>query len=384
MSTKIAYVTTARSDYGPSFWLIHDLFADSRFEVGLVVGGSHLSKTHGNTVKEIEEDGWPIAARIPFLRGKGDDRSLGIAAGRALAGFAEFFANYRPDIVIVYGDRYELLPIAGAAVITRTPLAHLCGGDITEGAIDDQVRHAVTKLSHLHFPSTKRSAERIRQMGEEPWRIHQVGDPALDHILRSDHASADELTQHLGFVPDRNTLLVTFHPVTLELEQMPIQVRELAEALRAYEGHVVITAPAPDPGGDVVRKALEALVRLRPKTILVENLGSHRYRGLLRLVGAMVGNSSSGLIEACSVPLPVVNIGARQNGRERAANVLDVPPKRNAILSGIAQVLSPSFGASLISLMNPYGDGHTSQRVVTILGNLPSRQELMTKRFSPI
>ena len=232
MSLRVAYITTARSDYGPSYWLIHDLLADPRFETHLIVGGSHLSERHGFTIAEIEKDGFQIAARVPFLEAGDDEASYGRACGTALAAYADLFAKLKPQIVVLYGDRLELLPIASAAVVTRRPIAHLCGGDVTEGAIDDQVRHAVTKMSHLHFPSTECSAARVLQMGEEPWRVHMVGDPALDHFTRGDHASADELAALLGFRPDKRTLLVTFHCATLEASDMPRQAAELAAALR--------------------------------------------------------------------------------------------------------------------------------------------------------
>jgi UDP-hydrolysing UDP-N-acetyl-D-glucosamine 2-epimerase len=360
------------------------LFADDRFDVHLVVGGSHLSSRHGDTVAEIEKDGWPIAARIPFLEEGDDAVSYGQSCGKALAAYTELFAGMEPQIIVAYGDRLELLPIVSAAVVTRTPVAHLCGGDVTEGAIDDQVRHAVTKLAHLHFPSTMRSAQRILQMGEEPWRIHHVGDTAVDHFVRGEHASLEELTRDLGFAPDRRTLLVTFHPVTLELERMPLQVKELSASLSAYHGPVVITAPAPDPGGDMIRHELQALAKARPETVFVGNLGRRRYNGLLRCAGAMVGNSSSGLNEAPCVSLPVVNVGSRQQGRERAANVLDVPPEQNAILKGISTALSVDFRNSLNGLQNPYGDGHAASRIISVLASLPEREHLLRKRFQTI
>ncbi len=371
MTIRLAYITTARSDYGPSYWLIHDLMADARFDVRLIVGGSHLSLGHGITVAEIEHDGWPIAARVPFLEDGDDDPSFGRSCGRALTAHTEIFSRVRPDIAIVYGDRLELLPIVTAAVITRTPVTHLCGGDLTEGLVDEQVRHAVTKMAHLHFPSTQLSAVRILQMGEESWRVHTVGDPALDHFVRGKCASVEELAAVLGFVPDRTTLLVTFHPVTLEEEDVPRQAAELAAALADYDGPLVITAPAPDPGSAPIRAAWERLAATRPQTVFVESLGSYRYRGLMRLVGALVGNSSSGLNEAPCVPLPAVNIGSRQKGRERAANVLDVPPQRATIERGIRTALSAGFRESLREVLNPYGDGHAAPRIVDVLRDCP-------------
>jgi UDP-hydrolysing UDP-N-acetyl-D-glucosamine 2-epimerase len=382
MKKRIAYITTSRSDYGPSYWLIHDLFADQRFEMTLVAGGAHLSRIHGNTISEIESHGWTNVVKVPFLPAQPSNEATGSAAARALAGFSKAFEQIQPDIVILYGDRYELLPIATAAVLLRIPIAHICGGDVTEGAFDEQVRHAVSKLAHLHFPSTELSASRLHQMGEEAWRIHWAGDPCLDHFSRGQHASTDELTELFGFVPEHNTLLVTFHPATLDWESVPEQARELALALKSYNGPIVITAPAPDPGADSIREEFLKLSQERHQTVYIDSLGSYRYRGLLSLVGAVVGNSSSGLIEAASVPVPVVNIGKRQGGRERAQNVIDVEPSCADITSGITQALSPQFRQSLVNLQNPYGDGHSSSRIITELANMPDRNQLLTKRFA--
>jgi UDP-hydrolysing UDP-N-acetyl-D-glucosamine 2-epimerase len=290
-------------------------------------------------------------------------------------------AQQQPDIVVLYGDRLELLPIATAAVLTRTPIAHVCGGDVTEGALDEQVRHAVTKMAHLHFPSTPLSARRVRQMGEDPTRIHCVGDPALDHFVHGEHASPNELTELLGFTPDHRTLLITLHPETASGSTMSLQSAEFCSALQDFEGSLVITAPAPDPGHQTVRTAMERLASQHPRAVFIESLGSRRYRGLLKRVGAMAGNSSSGIIEAASVPLPVVNVGDRQAGRERAPNVIDVPFNASAIRQALQTALSQQFRQSLQRLNNPYGDGNAAQRITAVLKALPPRDELLRKRW---
>ncbi|HZS42490.1 MAG TPA: UDP-N-acetylglucosamine 2-epimerase, partial [Polyangia bacterium] len=231
------------------------------------------------------------------------------------------------------------------------------------------------------FPSSERSARRILQMGEEPWRVHAVGDPALDQFTRGTRAGVEELERDLGFRPDRATLLVTFHPATLDGAGVAAQADELVAALRAHAGTIVVTAPAPDPGAERIRAAVEQLARERGGVAFVESLGSHRYRGLMALAGAMVGNSSSGLNEAPCAELPVVNVGDRQAGRDRAANVLDVAPERQAIAAGIARALDPAFRASLAGLRSPYGDGHTAARVLRVLAELPPRERLLRKHF---
>jgi UDP-hydrolysing UDP-N-acetyl-D-glucosamine 2-epimerase len=382
MSLRVAWVSTCRSDYGASRWVIHDLHHDPRFDLQMIVGGSHLSGGPEATVAEIERDGWPIGARVPFAPTDDSPAGFALAHGLALAGFVDAYTTLRPDVVALYGDRLELLPAAHAALLTRTPIAHLCGGDVTEGALDDQVRHAITKLAHVHFPSSARSAERIRQMGEEPWRVHAVGDPALDHYRRGTRASVDELAAALGFRPDARTLVVTLHPTTAAPEAIPLEARALADALRAYDGTIVITAPAPDPGAAIIRKELLTLVG--PKVVFVESLGSERYRGLLAIAGAMVGNSSSGLNEAPCVPLPVVNVGRRQQGRDRARNVVDAPSEAGALRRAIEQVLAPAFRASLRGLESPYGDGRASQAIVAVLATLPARPLLLDKHFSSL
>ncbi len=384
MKIKVALVTSSRSDYGPSYWLIHDFFDDPRFEALLFVSGTHLSAKHGQSISEIERDGWPIAQRIPFLEERVGDSLSGQAAGHALTSFADAFARHRPSIVVLYGDRFELLPIASAAVINRIPIAHLCGGDVTEGAFDEQIRHALTKLSHLHFPSTERSAKRILQMGESRWRVHHVGDPALDHFVRGEFDGPEELEKRLGFIPDRRTLLVTYHPVTLEKDKTPEQAEALADALSTYSESVVITAPSADPGREAIEREFRALAKVRPNIFYFESLGSRTYRGLLKEVGAVVGNSSSGLIESASAALPAVNIGIRQQGRERACNVIDAEPSRHAIATAIERALSESFRQELKSVDNPYGDGRSAPRVIEILSRLPDQEELLLKKFEEL
>jgi UDP-hydrolysing UDP-N-acetyl-D-glucosamine 2-epimerase len=286
---------------------------------------------------------------------------------------------------VLYGDRLELLPIATAAVIAHVPIAHVSGGDITEGAIDEQVRHALTKMAHLHFPHTPGATRRVLQMGEEPWRVTTVGDPLLDAFVHGPRPTPDALADTLGFVPDARTLVVTFHPPTLELDALPAQLDALCTALNRYDGSVVITAPAPDPGADMIRESLTALARSRPRTVFVESLGGYRFRGLLHCAGAVVGNSSSGLIEAPAAQLGAVNLGARQHGRERAANVIDAPLEPDAITAAIHTALSPAFRASLAHVTSPYGRGDAAPTIARTIARALSthtRDALLRKRFT--
>ncbi len=378
---KAAYVTTARSDYGPSFQVIKRLFSDKRFDTTLLVGGAHWSRRSGETFREIEEHQWPSIVKLPFpLEGTGA-RLTARGMSRALYVFSEYFFGARPDVVVLYGDRIELLPIASAAVLNCIPIAHIGGGEITQGAFDEQVRHAITKLSHVHFVATKLSATRLYQMGEETWRVHTVGDPAIDNVLKGSFSGVAELKKLLGFRPSQSTILVTFHPVTLELAEVEHQAGELVKALHDYQGEIVVTSPAPDPGAAVVRRSIRKLLSHGRKVVLVDNLGSRRYRGLLRQVGAIVGNSSSGLIEASAIPVATVNIGSRQAGRERGANVIDVKPEHRAIAKGINRALSYEFRNSIQKVGSLYGTGEASKRIISILAKLPDRKRLLTKHF---
>lgn len=363
--------------------LLRELMADERILLSLVVGGAHLAAAHGKTVSEIEVDGLPIAHRLDWL-GEDPLTGFGHASGRALQLFYGLLKKTGPAAVVLYGDRHELLPLATACVLERVPMVHLCGGDVTEGALDEQVRHAVSKLAHLHFVTSERSGERLRQMGEEPWRVQVVGDPLLDAFVRGPLATLDELAACLGFLPDRRTLLVTMHPTTLEPEQQECELEALATVLERHSGGLILTAPAPDPGFAPISERWQRLVAHHPCAKYVESLGGRRYRAALFAVGAMVGNSSSGLTEAPCAGLPVINIGTRQAGRDRADNVLDVPSGDEfALHAALQRVLDPGYGAALRAgpCASPYGDGHSNLRIIEALAQLPARARLLVKRF---
>jgi UDP-hydrolysing UDP-N-acetyl-D-glucosamine 2-epimerase len=382
MKRSLAVVTTARSDYAAMGELMRVVVSDPRLSASLLVGGAHLSDRHGATVGLIERDGWPISAKVDFLSNVDDTPAgHGVAASIALREVTQVLATQMPDFVVLYGDRFELMPIATAAMLTGVPIAHISGGDITEGAIDEQVRHAVTKMAHLHFPHTPYSAARVRQMGEEAWRVVQVGDPTLDAFVRGDRASPEELAIDLGFLPDRSTLVVTFHPTTLELHALPAQIDALMAVLREHPGTLVVTAPAPDPGAELIRTAIEKLVHEHPRAVFIESLGARRFRGLLHCAGAIVGNSSSGLVEAPAVELPTVNIGNRQQGRERAANVVDVPAEKDAIAVALRRVLTSGFRDGLRGLKSPYGSGRACETIAEVLATAPPRIALLRKVF---
>lgn len=375
-------VTVGRSDYGVYRPVLRRILERSDLELHLIVAGMHFASRFGTTINEIESDGIPIGDRIDFLLATDSPEAIAKSMGLGLIGFAQSYGRRRPDMLVVLGDRFEMHSAALAAVPFGIPIAHLHGGEITEGAIDDALRHSITKLSHLHFVATETYATRIRQMGEEAWRVVVSGAPSLDNMQSVPRLSPDELRERFGVSFDRAPLLVTFHPVTLEPEHADSQTTELLEALRTLDLPIVFTMPNADTGGQRISDMIERFVRETPSACLIPNLGTAGYFSLMELAAAMVGNSSSGIVEAPSFGLPVVNIGARQRGRQRAANVIDVEPDRHAIRAGIAQAVSPAFRASLNGRSNPYGDGRASSVIVDRLASQPLGPSLLVKKFA--
>ena len=381
MARTVGVVTVARSDYGHLVPLLEALRDRPGLALQLYVAGGHLAPRFGRTVDAIERDGWPIAARVESTGVSDAAEDVAAGAGAGVVGFARGFARGRPDLLVLLGDRLEMLAAAVAALPLAIPVAHLHGGEITEGAIDEQARHALTKLSHLHFPAAAAYAQRILQMGEEPWRVHCVGAPGLDRLARLPALPRAELARRIGLPLRRPTLLVTFHPVTLEPGEASAHADELAAALASVEGDVVITYPGADADHGAVIERLEALAAARPGTRMMPALGEESYGALLREADVMVGNSSSGLIEAPSFGLPVVNVGLRQRGRLRAANVIDVGYGREEITAGIRRALDPGFRESLRGLVNPYGDGRAAPRIAEVLASVALGPGLIRKRF---
>jgi UDP-N-acetylglucosamine 2-epimerase (non-hydrolysing) len=381
MVRAIGVVTVARSDYGHLLPLLAALRAAPDVELLVYVAGSHLAPRFGRTADHVEADGWPVVARIDMGIEGDAPGAIAAATGRGVLGFAAEFDRRRPDLLVVLGDRYEMLSAALAALPFGLPVAHLHGGEVTKGAIDEQIRHALTKLAHLHFAAAEPYAARLRQLGEEPWRVHCFGAPGLDRLHERAALSREALGARLGRPLGRPTLLVTFHPETLAPEDVPRQVEELAAALEKVDGEIVATAPGADTAHGVITRALERLADRRPATRVVAALGDEVYCSLLREADVMVGNSSSGLIEAPTFGLPVVNVGDRQRGRLRAANVLDVPHDREAIAAAIRRALSPEFRRGLAGLVNPYGDGRAAPRIARVLREVNLGARLTRKRF---
>ncbi|MGQ0732907.1 MAG: UDP-N-acetylglucosamine 2-epimerase [Acidobacteriota bacterium] len=378
---RVAVVTVGRSDYGILRPVLEKILEEPTLELRLIVGGAHLMEQHGHTIGEIEQDGFEIAERVDMLVAADTPEAAAQSSARGVAGFADAFVRQRPQIVLLLGDRFEMHAAAVAAVPLRIPIAHLHGGEITEGAMDEQYRHALTKLAHLHLVATEDAARRVVQMGEEPWRVIVTGAPGLDNVQARPAGSLDEVAARHGIALARPFVLVTYHPETIAAGGSAGAVVELLAALESAPVDLVFTAPNADPGHVSVLEQVRGFLARRPGAWLVSNLGTHDYFTLMGAASAMVGNSSSGLIEAPSFALPVVNVGDRQRGRLRAANVIDVIATREAIADGLRRALGEAFRASLVDLRNPYGDGRAAARIVNALVGLGGDARLLHKRF---
>lgn len=377
----VGVVTVGRSDYGIYRSLLDAISTDPELRLRLFVSGAHLSPEHGRTVDVIESEGRPIADVIEMLIAADSPAAVAKSMGLGVIGFADAYRRARPDLLVVLGDRFEMCAAAVAAVPMLIPLAHIHGGEVTEGAIDEQFRHAITKMAHLHFVSTADHGRRVRQMGEEAWRVTVSGAPGLDALAAHTPLPKAELESRIGLFLDDAPLLVTFHPTTLDVEAAEAQVGELLAAVVATLRPVVFTYPNADAGSSPILGALRRCVDSAPRAALVANLGTAAYFSLMARAAAMVGNSSSGLIEAPSFHLPVVNVGSRQQGRTRGANIIDVPCERAAIQHAIARATSPEFRAGLAGVANPYGDGGAARRIVDVLKSVALDRKLITKRF---
>jgi UDP-hydrolysing UDP-N-acetyl-D-glucosamine 2-epimerase len=358
---------------------LHELSRHPGVDLRLIVLGAHLSPQFGETVREIEKDGLPIAARVECLLSSDTDVGMAKTLGLAVLSLADLLAQTRPDLLLLIADRYEMLAPAAVALTLRIPIAHIEGGEVSEGAIDDAVRNALTKMSHVHFTSTEGARARVIAMGEEPWRVHRAGAPSLDHLRRSRLLNREQLEEKLQIDLRSATYLVAYHPVTL-LRDTTEEADALFAALEELSVPVLFCYPNSDAGNHALLEKTRTFLATRPESKLFVNLDAVTYWSLLREVSVMIGNSSSGIMEAASFALPVVNVGFRQKGRERARNVIDAEPSAPAIGAKIAEAGSSSFRDSLAGMTNPYGDGHAAEKIVQVLTSVPLNQELIVKR----
>jgi len=384
MKRKICIVTGTRAEYGLLYWIIKGIHEDPELELQLIVTGMHLSPEFGLTVKDIEKDGFPIAERVEMLLSSDTERAISTSMGLGMIGFAGDYERLKPDILVVLGDRFEILAAVSAAVPFRIPVAHIHGGESTEGAMDELFRHAITKMSHIHFPAAKEYARRIIQMGENPDNVFCFGSPCMDNIYKLNLMDKKDLCSALDIPEDKNLGVVTYHPVTLQKDRAAIEISELLEALKEFLGIFwIITLPNADTGSRIIMEMIENFVRENPeKAKSFASLGQPRYLSLLKQAVVMVGNSSSGIIESPSFGLPVVNIGSRQHGRIRAENVIDVPEcSRKPVADAIKRVIYKEFKNMLKGMRNPYGDGPVSEQILDKLKTLPAGKYFVRKRF---
>lgn len=378
----IGVVTVGRSDFGIYRPVLRAIEQQAELKLRLIVGGAHLSSEFGYTVDEIEREGFTIADRVDMLVASDTPSAIAKSMGLGVIGFSQSYAHHRPDLLLVLGDRFEMHAAALAAVPFNIPIAHIHGGEVSEGAIDDAFRHAITKYSHLHFASTAEHAQRIVQLGESPQRVFVSGAPALDNLRTLPLLDRAALAEKLSMPLDDDPLLVTYHPVTLQYEQVQWQIDELLAALSDIERPIIITKPNADTGGRAIIRQLERFAAERQGWVrLVDNLGTQGYFSVMRIAAAMVGNSSSGIIEAASFELPVVNVGIRQQGRPTSRNVLHCGNGREQIAIGLEEALSAHFRQQLAGLRNIYGDGHAAERIVAELKQLPLDNSTLIKKF---
>ena len=381
MKRKICVVTGSRADYGLLYWTLREIDASPDLDLQLIVTGMHLSNEFGSTIEKIEDDGFDISYRVDMLLSS--DSAVGVtkSTGLGMVGFADAYDSLQPDIVLLLGDRFELLAAASAALFAVIPIAHIHGGEVTSGAFDDAIRHSITKMAHLHFTSTKQYRNRVIQLGENPANVFNVGAPGIDHIHRLKLLERKELEEKLGLTLESNSLLITFHPATLEPGTARRDFKVLLRALDQLENvSLVFTKANADTEGRSINEMIDGYVESRSNAIAHTSLGQLLYLSTMKEVQGVVGNSSSGIIEAPSLEVGTVNIGDRQTGRVRAASVIDCSATYEKIRSALEQLLSPEFQAGLADVVNPHGDENVSKKIVDVLKTV-TPSDLIKKRF---
>lgn len=366
---KIAVITGSRAEYGLLYWLMKDIVADPLLELQLIVTGMHLSAEFGMTYQRIEADGFSIAGKVESLLSS--DTGVGIAksVGLGVIGFADLFDQLKPDMVLVLGDRFEILAAAQAALFAKIPISHLYGGEVTEGAYDEAIRHSITKMAHLHFVAHETYRKRVIQLGELPQRVFTVGLLAFEHLKRSELLNRQALQKVLNFTFGKLIFLVTFHPTTLGIETPETEVMTLLHALDQFpQATIVFTKANADEGGRKINCLLQCYVsKHASRTILFDNLGSQKYLSVMKTADVVIGNSSSGLIEAPTLGKPTINIGDREKGRLLAPSVLSCAVNSQKIVKAIKKALSPDFKENLKQSKQFYGRGNVSQKILKVI-----------------
>ncbi|MCF6359292.1 MAG: UDP-N-acetylglucosamine 2-epimerase [Cyclobacteriaceae bacterium] len=379
---KICVVTGTRAEFGLMYWLIKAIYEDEDLELQLLVTGMHLSPEFGLTYQTIEESGFPISKKIEVLLSS--DSAIGISKsmGLGMISFSEAYNELRPDIILVLGDRFEIFSAAAAAMISRIPLAHVHGGEATEGLIDEPIRHSITKMAHLHFTASQEYRKRVIQLGENPNRVFVTGTPGLDNIYKLNLLKREQFEQEINFKLGTRNALVTFHPVTLENNTAKGQFIALLDALSSIEGlNIIFTKPNADTDGRILIELIDQYVKNHPeRSCAFVSLGQIRYLSALKYVDLVIGNSSSGLTEVPSFKIPTINIGDRQKGRLKATSVIDCQPNEQSIAKSLKQGLSKEFLDSISDTKNPYGKGGGSEKIKEIIKTF-SLEGILKKEF---
>lgn len=385
MSRKVCIVTGTRAEWGLLSGIARQLNMCSDIDLQIIATNMHLSDRHGHTIDEIIQEGFKVSAQVPMLDDANSDCDTVRSMAKCMHGMAEAFDNLRPHIVVLLGDRFEMLAVATAATIMRIPIVHLHGGEISEGAIDDSMRHAITKLSALHLTSTEEYRQRVIQMGENPERVINTGAIGVYNVMNVATMTLEQLRESLDFEIDDNTLLVTLHPATLDTTPIRTRCQALLNALDCFPNNkLLITYPNNDPDGMIIIEMIEQYARLHPTRVkLIPSLGLTRYMSALKYVAAVVGNSSSGIIEVPSMGIPTVNIGCRQKGRIAATSVIDCEPDTDSIVQAITKALSNDFKEQAQKTVNPYYRPDTLQLIVKAIATTPI-ETLHTKHFHDI
>lgn len=372
MSRKVCVVTGSRAEYGLLRWVMQGIRDSEGLKLQVIATGMHLSPEFGLTYRELESDGFRIDRKVEMLLSSDSSTGVTKSMGLGLIGFADALQQLQPDLLLVLGDRFEILCAVVAALVARIPVAHLHGGERTEGAFDESIRHSITKMSHLHFVAAEEYRNRVIQLGEHPDRVFLVGALGMDNIRRMKLLEREALEASLGFELGRRSLLITFHPVTLANASSSAQMAELLAALDTLpDTHLIFTMPNADTEGRALAAMVERFVTNRVNARLYASLGQLRYLSCMRHVDGVVGNSSSGLIEAPSLGVGTINIGERQRGRLRASSVIDCDPDHASIVTALQKLYSPAFQARLAAVSNPYGEGGAAEKIVRILHSYP-------------
>ncbi|MGE5628574.1 MAG: UDP-N-acetylglucosamine 2-epimerase [Solirubrobacterales bacterium] len=380
---KIMVVTGTRAEYGLLYWTMKEIEQDDDLKLQLTVTGNHLVKDYGYTVEQINKDGFNIDEEIDMIINSDKKSSIVKSMGLEIIQMAQCFDRLKPDLLLILGDRYETFTAATCAMMMNIPIAHMNGGESTEGAVDEQIRHAITKMAHIHFAGAEYYRERIVKMGEESWRVFNVGQAGIENIMRLNLMDKSQLERELNISFNKPVFLITYHPETIGSLSVLQQINNLLDALIDYDAILIFTYPNADFGSKVIIEKINQFVKSNNNAYVYQSLGSKKYLSLLKYADIMIGNSSSGIIESPAFKIPVVNIGDRQKGRLRNSNIVDSGCKKEEIKEAIDKVLySKEFKEGLEHIKNLYGDGNVSKKIVSILKSVAIDEKLLSKKLT--